>query len=210
MRIAVIGSAGRGTDKDFLSKDIYVKMYNFVLKEIDNLFGTRSDCITLVSGGAAYADHIAVRLFLHNIFLHKTNKELILPPTSLELHFPSKFENKKFEGEYKSDGSVANYYHKLFSERLGIKSLHEINAAINQGAIVNSYSGFHERNLEVGKVDALIALTFGSKSGTYINVPELKDGKLAGLKDGGTLHTYNNSSAGTKIHKNINDFIKVD
>jgi len=58
MKIAVIGTAGRNEDGQKLSKEKFFEMVALVSKLKD------AKEATLVSGGAAWADHIAVVVFL--------------------------------------------------------------------------------------------------------------------------------------------------
>lgn len=57
--LAIIGTAGRGTDAAKLSGPLYDAMYRRTLDAM-KAWGVRD----LVSGGAAWADHLAVRAFL--------------------------------------------------------------------------------------------------------------------------------------------------
>lgn len=165
LRIAIIGTAGRGSDSDRLLGSDFIRMVGIARDIIPTI--TKDSC--LVSGGAAWADHIAVRLFTED-----TNRKL-------ELHIPSAFECKT--GKYidtgqvnslKNPGGISNYYHKKFSNKCSIDSLTELNNAIQcVGATIGT--GFHERNTRVAKVDAVIAFTFGQE---------------AKLKNGGTSNTF--------------------
>ena len=130
-----------------------------------------------VSGGAAWADHVAVRLFLDKKVPH------------LRLFIPCQFEDGSF-----TDGPVAlrtplpaandsrftpgktlNYYHQQFSRTLSIHSLTEIQIAKHEGAeILPCRGGFHGRNAMVAKSDIILAMTFG-------------DGHM--VKEGGTADT---------------------
>lgn len=179
MRIGIIGSAGRGEDKNKISGPLYWSAVQAVEDQIDALNPTEK--VILVSGGAAFADHIAVSLF------NRRDPELIL-------HLPSQFSIKEKTFYGTKDADIANYYHRLFREKTGVKSLVEIaNLFGDINVQIFSHSGFFVRNLEVGKVDVLIALTFNNDT-----VP----------KDGGTKHTWNHSSAPLKIHISL-DSLRV-
>lgn len=161
-----------GTAKKFDFKTAVKKAEDY----IENYISKDWKEIHLVSGGAAYGDHIAVRLFLAH------------PESSLTLHLPCKFD-KKYEDTGLKDwrtnpGNTANYYHSLFSKNEGINSLNEIEQAILAGANILVYKGFHKRNLEVAKSDIVLAFTY-SKG----NSPT----------DGGTKHTWSNAN-GIKVH----------
>lgn len=179
--VGIIGTAGRGSDAKKLNKDIYDKMY----KVACDLVGR--DSVYLVSGGAAWCDHLAVRMFLDRKLNHR-----------LTLQLPCKFGNRQFE-EYEvyngmNIGKVSNYYHKKFSTTVGINSLEEIDTAIHSGCDVEFGKGFFDRNLQIAKADQLIAFTYGSG---------------AKLKDGGTSHTADNyiANGGKELyHVDLHDF----
>lgn len=111
---------------------------------------------TLVSGGAAWADHLAVRLYLDGSVKH------------LILHLPAPFVDGQFQGERESAASAANYYHHLFSTVLDVDTRQEVADAIAKGAkvteqpIARGYGAMFARNALVAKVSkAVIAYTFG-------------------------------------------------
>lgn len=180
MRVAIIGTAGRREDGQKLNRAIYNKMVRSAItllndkhEEFGEQFGNE---IHLISGGAAWADHCAVSVYLLDLC------------DTLTLYLPAEWTGTDFSGT--RDGEVANYYHRLFSEKMNGSSLAGIGRAKEKGAsLIINRNGFKARNLQVGRVDILIAYTFGEKEDTP--------------KDGGTLHTWNNSSATVKIHKQI-------
>jgi hypothetical protein len=169
--LAIIGTAGRGEDIKKLTPDLWKRakrlIYDFIVKDQTE---------SLISGGAAWADHLAVQLY---------NKNLV---RYLVLALPCKFdmENCQFVEEgFRSCGNTANYYHKKFSKVMGVESLPQIKQAIDNDAEVYNGSGFLERNLVVAKrANDCLAITFG-------------DGPQ--LKDGGTAHTMRNF---IKLHGN--------
>jgi len=165
MKIAIIGTAGR--DKSIpMSKELWHWMVEDVSSRI------QQDDI-LISGGAAWADHLAVELFLSN-----KCRELIL-------HLPAPFslESGKFSGpHYNSASSACNFYHGKFSKIIGYNSLHQIAEVISRNQLITfeppsyGFAGMFERNRKVAtSCDSLIAYTFG------------RDDKP---KDGGTKHTW--------------------
>lgn len=168
--VGVIGSAGRKDDAKNFTVQVYVSAYGTLqrwMRDMLNLNPTHEIC--LVSGGAAFADHLAVHAFLTQN-----------TPCKLELYLPCKFENNMFEDNgtvrpVTNPGATANYYHGKFSEVLGINSLVELGLAIETGATVESGGGFFGRNDKIAnRCDSIVAFTFGCKET---------------IKDGGTADT---------------------
>lgn len=167
-RVAIIGTAGRkGADRK-LSAELFGRMCDRSTEFVD----PNDD---LVSGGAAWADHVAVVLFLAG------------RARSLMLHLPAPFDvtAARFE-ELSEPGRIANYYHDLFDFRTGWKARRAIVAAIAAGATITVSDGFRARNFLVGEVERLIAFTFSPD-------PRWPEGS-------GTRHTWNHSSARLKLH----------
>jgi hypothetical protein len=185
MKISIIGTAGRKEDGAKMSADLFNRML-LKTQEIIEQNVSNPKHLTLVSGGAAYADHIAVRLFLER---PKELADHIL----LHLFLPAPFNTatNKYEGGFKSSGSIANYYHSLFSKKMEYNTMTDITSAIQQGARIEVFKGFYARNIEVGKTDLLIAFTWGVK----------------GVKAGGTKHTFTHSTAPKKIHIGLGELI---
>lgn len=162
-KIAIIGTAGR--DK---TKPMTLGLWQCMVEHAKSCIPQDSH---LISGGAAWADHLAVRLFLdgHVPFL--------------TLHLPAPMDCE-FIGPYKSAASAANYYHELFSARIGVNTLDEIIQASNMigchGTVQPAqagYGGMFARNALVAKeAEGMLAYTFGEG-----NIPA----------DGGTLDTWN-------------------
>jgi len=184
--IAIIGTAGRGSDADRLDARVYGLIREAIRAEVRKL--PRPWC--LVSGGAAYADHVAVDFFIEGV------------ADSLTLHLPAPFvigglgQSSHFD-ERTESGRTANYYHRLFSDKLQAagalpSSFDDLAHAIERGARFFVHDGFLSRNMFVGRVDVLIAATFGRGS-----VP----------KDGGTKHCWDNSRAPKNIHIPIETLI---
>lgn len=165
LKIAIIGTAGRGTDSMRLLPSSFAQMVSIA----DDIIQSITKEPVLVSGGAAWADHVAVKLWADK----KTER--------LELHLPSHFDT--IIGKYidngkinstSNPGGISNYYHKNFSKICNIDSLQELSEAILYNPITVG-KGFHERNNRVARADAVIAFTFGEGSK---------------LKDGGTADTF--------------------
>lgn len=183
MRIGIIGTAGRREDGARITAKLYETVYEDCWKRIDEL-ADEDDSLVLVSGGAAFADHLAVSHYLAGHC------------DELWLFLPAPFKEGKFvEAGFRSPGAIANYYHYKFSEVMGEDkgaSLRGIATAIEKGAkIFVNEKGFKARNRQVARtVDFLIAYTFGSGESP---------------KDGGTAHTFNLCEA-DKIHVPLAQF----
>lgn len=174
--VSIIGSA-RDTR---LSRESYHKMLHcgeqYILSEISSDWKR----IHLVSGGAAWSDHLAVALFLKH------------PECTLSLHLPCEWDEKKTQHHdnthpswQRNPGHLANKYHIIFSRQIKQDTLKQIELARVRGATIQAHQGFHKRNLHVGKSQYLLAFTFSSG-----DQPE----------QGGTLHTWKNSKHSKKKH----------
>ena len=142
-RIAVIGTAGRKDKQARLTAADFDAMVAHIVKLVQP-----ND--TLVSGGAAWADHAAVRAFLEGkvagLVLHLP-AELMDADETPDITAPEggrvrrmKFDNAGFG----TVGAAANYYHRLFAEKLGLDpdaTIREIQAAIDKGAVVTYGDG---------------------------------------------------------------------
>jgi hypothetical protein len=163
---AIIGTAGREEDGGKLGKKHFEAMYLVADELIKEVSSNGYPITKLVSGGAAWADHVAVKLFL--------DKKI----PKLKLCFPCEWEHGSFknlgENTKFNPGKTANYYHNKFKNTTFINSLSEIQTAILEGAEYYAFKGFHARNAIVAKSDFLLAMTFGNKHE---------------VKDGGTAHT---------------------
>ena len=165
--LGICGTAGRKEDSKKLSSkhfDAMCIVAEGLLEQI-NTIGYPISC--LISGGAAWADFVSVKLFLD----HKVPR--------LKLFLPSEWQDGKFYdngSREHNDGGTCNYYHLQFQRATGINSLSQMQIAKHEGAefvVVNR--GFFARNYLVAKhSDFLLAITFG---------------KGAEIKAGGTSHT---------------------
>ncbi len=213
--LAIVGTAGRKDDAKKLSKKHFEAMCCIAEGLLEQLAESNYPISHLVSGGAAWADHVAVRLFLDKKAPH------------LRLFLPATWEGNAYAdtGErdpFKNPGGTANYYHKLFQSATLIHSLYEIQVAKQQGAeLIPVAKGFYARNALVAKSDFLLACTFG-------NEHEVKDGGTADTvrkylervrKEGGfdksfhyDLHSgkiYEGCTAPPKSEEEENPFVKA-
>lgn len=170
--IAIIGTAGRDRTKP-MSAELWTRMVADAKRRI-------APGATLVSGGAAWADHVAVALFLGS---HAAELILHLPAPLLPNHL--------FAGAAKSAGATSNFYHSKFSAAIGRSSIEDISTAILFGATYSAapkaqgMKAFFERNAMVARdATACIAYTWGEG---------------AEPADGGTNHTWS-LIQGRKLH----------
>ena len=184
--LAIIGTAGRKDDAAKLSLASYEKMLTIALAVM-----RKTGCTDIVSGGAAWADHVAVGLVTDSHIEAK----------NLRLHLPAPYVAGQFS-EAEKDGGISNYYHHLFKARSKIPSLEQIGTVIAQGAQITSIAGgFFARNrLVAADGNVVLAFTFGSGEPWLPRVFANVKASQAGLKDGGTAHTFDASQASVKIH----------
>jgi len=178
MSIAIIGTAGR--DK---TKPMTVALWQWMLNDARSRIPKGSH---VVSGGAAWADHIAVIMYLCG------------HAGGVTLHLPAPFVNGKFvDSGFKSAGGAANYYHRLFSETIQRDTLGQIAELIARSwasGVADIHigceppgpgiGGMFARNAKVALADEMLAYTFGEG-----NQPA----------DGGTADTWKKHQ-GPKTH----------
>lgn len=166
--MAIVGTAGRKEDGSKLSKKHFEAMCLVAGELVDQITESGYPITHLVSGGAAWADHVAVKLFL--------DKKV----KNLRLFLPCEWDNGTFKDNgdrnpKTNPGGTANFYHKKFQTSTRINSLTQIHLAQVEGAeLISVARGFHARNALVAKSDFLLAMTFGDEHE---------------VKDGGTAHT---------------------
>lgn len=182
IKVSIIGTAGRGATGKQLNKEIYNKMVLKSKQIIEKQFLLDPKKIELVSGGAAWSDHIAISLYLEGYVKKAT---LYLPA-----EFDTVTEKYVFKNNQYDPGKISNYYHSLFSKKMGKNTLHEINLAIEKGITLNVGKGFKNRNTQVAKSEYMIAYTFGEG-----NEPA----------DGGTSDTWLKSISDNKVHVSLKE-----
>lgn len=172
MKLAIIGTAGKGENP----LPSWSLAFNTVRRLCVRL--NEREPLELGSGGAAWGDSIAPRLFLEGV------------SAKLDLFLPVSFgvAARRFDerGE-KSAGAISNKYHlKALVGGCPYDSLQDLAESIDrEGActvhlpqkLTYSYKDFFERNRSLALwADGVVAVTFG---------------KGLGVADGGTLHTVN-------------------
>lgn len=162
-KVGIIGTSGRQGLHQQLSEELFEDMLVRARQLIVDEWQLKPAQVELVSGGAAWADHVAVRLFASKEF------------AGLTLHLPTRWDpvTRRFTESNKT-GQTANYYHRLFSDTLHIDSWAELQAAMTEGAkVLDHYDGFFDRNNGVTRVDYMMAFTLATgdappqRSGTH-------------------------------------------
>lgn len=157
--IGIIGTAGRGNV--VIEPDRYRKMYDCARRMVRQIAADAGQVrVTLVSGGAAYADHLAVLLYLNE-------PDLV---ASLHLHLPVQFRDGRYDA-LRKEGGTANYYLERMKAAWAADGQPDfdpfahITHAIAHGAIVRTYANakgnaFFARNRAIAaQAQWLIAFT---------------------------------------------------
>ena len=192
-KLAIIGTAGRKEDQAMLTAAHYTRMVDAVVKFMGHV-NIDPQMLHLYSGGAAWADHLAVTLTLMGV----------VPYSNLTIFLPAILEADGFVGanEYlEKVAGTANYYHRLFFQKTGHNGIQDLLTVREKGAVMDpGKSGFKTRNTQVARAldddGTLLAFTFGSPESTQPvwtirSFPMDTKADIAGLKDGGTADTFN-------------------
>lgn len=181
--IGIIGTAGRD-DNPKMTKELFERMVLKCKEVIKDIGCDNPAC--LVSGGAAWSDHVAVELFMQGV----GNKLRLHLPCPWETHVESKY-SPHYKEMNSGCGTSANYYHRRFSRAMGRNTLEEIDRAREKGATIIVGNGFHDRNTNIAaESEYLIAFTWDE------GVP----------KSGGTYDTWRKAKQAKRIHVNLNTF----
>lgn len=156
MKVGIIGSCGKNNEMKKVNNTNYQNMIRSAEDDIKRLSFQNPKYVTLVSGGAALSDHIAIELYL---------KDCV---GGLALHLPCKWDETKCKfvdsgsNDWRTNpGRMTNNLHIKFSQRLNKNSLHDIQLAIDKGAKLIIGKNFQSRNLKIAnESNALIAFTF--------------------------------------------------
>jgi hypothetical protein len=164
-----------------MSDELFLKMIEKTKHIIEKEFKLNPNEICLISGGAAWSDHIVVLLYLEKY----VKNAVIFSPCEWDL------KKKRFNDVKKHThdvGKIANLYHKQFSEKIKKNSLEQIHRAIEKGMIFDTTTyGFKNRNTSVSKSDYVIAFSWDE------NKPIR----------GGTADTWNKSKTKMKFYTNL-------
>ena len=156
IRLAIIGSAGR---KEPVTHDHWQLMLTQTAATIAGLEASGQQVTALVSGGAAGADHVAVRLFL------RAPQRLAL---NLELAAAWDFTNNVYvesdSGNWQTNpGRTLNRHLLNFQNTAFLEPFEDLGAALQhhncQWRV--HQSGLLERNNFVADADVVFAMTFG-------------------------------------------------
>ena len=187
--VSIIGTAG-GKETGALTSTLFERMVDRARSIITKDFGLNPENVILVSGGAAWSDHVAVELYLQGATRPDVSLVNVNPPGTepsrwggLQIYFPcpwlvdrvAHLDNGQ-SGWMANPGRLANKLHTTFANRMGRSTQADFFAAQSRGAILSNRSGFHARNAVVAESQYLIAFTFGP------NMEEYR---------GGTAHTWN-------------------
>lgn len=170
---SIVGTAGRKEDAQKLSKNHFEAMMECARLMLQQFKESDYGVDTLVSGGAAWADHVAVRLFLAKE-IPKLKLFLPCPWDKVNRQFDPTPLNAKEAEKKASTGEIANSLHSRFSKKVLFNSLGDIQRAMDQGASIFIGRGFFARNALVAQSDIILAMTFGNKEW---------------VKEGGTANT---------------------
>lgn len=175
IKLAVVGVSGNDPiDKKKLCAEHMTYMAENVLCYIENIIKKPKSDIILVSGGSAWADHVAVQLYLTGEF------------AGIELFLPSRFDIKQKKYINTHEGRKLNQLHLECKEKTGMEVFEELTKTVSRKAVkVTIQRGFKPRNTLISKnCDYLIAFSFDP------DVPT----------KGGTLDTWQKVKHNNKIH----------
>lgn len=153
IRLAITGSTGRYPgDKNKLRPEFMEKMITVIREYIKNELNTTPDKVVLVSGGSAWAEHIAVQLYLTKEF------------AGLDLFLVSEFSVKQKKYVNTHEGRTLNQLLIECQDKTGIDVFSELAKSIDgkNKAKITIQRAFKPRNTLIAKnCDFLIAFTFG-------------------------------------------------
>lgn len=193
-RLAIIGTAGRGRDGARLTPDLWAALQADAAWRVGRLLRDRdlgARDLVLVSGGAAGADHLAVRLWRAGA------------AGGLELHLPARLNAQGYARDDPTGRSM-NQLHWRFRKRSGCDGLAELAAAVRDGASVRVAAGRPARNAAVAaRAQAVLAYTFGGTA--VVNArpgdPGFAEPAVAGVAEPGTAATWARAAdAAVKVH----------
>jgi hypothetical protein len=164
--LAIIGTAGRAEDRLLLGEEHWSTMLRAARHLVK---AERVDRV--VSGGAAWADHVAVQLFLDRDVPRLT---LHLPCRVKEGRFIDVPDARPVNRSGERPAEVMSKHHEHFSAATGVKSISDLSRASDNFACDTTVGcDFDSRNARVAEdADIALAMTFGAghnvkRGGTY-------------------------------------------
>lgn len=173
--IAIIGFSGRNpADKLMLKSHHFTYMLETILAYIETELKLDTIDVTLVSGGSAWCDHLAVRLAIENNF------------KGLDLYLPCDIDYTTGKFINQREASVLNDLHASFNKVTATNSATDFLTVISAPSTkVTVKKGFLNRNkLIADNCDYLIAFT----------------SNLPFPTTGGTNDTWNKCKHAKKVH----------
>lgn len=157
VHIGVIGSAGRQADASLLSAAAFRWMLDDFEQAVRQELQLDWAQVSLASGGAAFADHVAVVKALE----HQVPLRLYLPCAWDSA--ATAFADTGVRDWRSNPGGTSNHYHRQFASKCGVPSLAQLgNALALPQTTVEVEKGFFERNSGLAvSVDVLVAYGFG-------------------------------------------------
>lgn len=191
--VAIIGSAGRGADASKMTAQLFERMICKAHEIITADWKLQSATVSLLSGGAAWSDHVAVRLFMDGVLESALTETDVKLYRHLTVRLPCPIDQKsgRAHDSGSSDwrtnpGRSVNQYHRHFTRVLQRDTCQELRLAEALGATLTTHAGFHKRNDQVAAdCDRMIAFSWG-------------DGDAP--TDGGTAYTWNKAAGKIRIH----------
>jgi hypothetical protein len=178
--VAIIGTAGRKEDGPKMSKALLERMVAHATDVQHNTWGLANEQVVLVSGGAAWADHVALLLY------QRARSDGRHPYAGLEIFMPCKFIST--HSTYRAwdngwdwkvnPGWLVNKQHDSFSKAVGWTTMDDFKLASSDPLfrLDCSIHGMHARDAAIARAaQRMLAMTWGTG-------PE--------PKPGGTLHTW--------------------
>jgi len=168
IRVAIIGFAGSHLtpgEKRSLGARLYADMVEQAAKVITAKWKLSWDDVTLVSGGAAWSDHVAVSLFLAHSDTAKSALAVYIP-APLVASTGRLRDNGTGMHWRMNPGCLANALHEQFGRIVGRDTFADMIRAAEAGAVFDSANrGFHNRNSVIAdKCDYMIAFSWSAGS----------------------------------------------
>lgn len=180
IKLGIVGTSGLDPrDKKKLCAEHMNWMHETVRCYIEHVLKEEPANIILVSGGSAWADHIAVQLYLTDEF------------AGLELYLPSKFDCKQKKYVNTHEGRKLNMLHGECMDKTGNDVFMELMRAVSKKKTkVTIQRGFLPRNTLIAKnSEHLIAFTFNPDDPT----------------SGGTFDTWKKTKHNNKTNFDLSD-----